>query len=472
LLLCGGLAAGGLFARFSTDYKVFFAPDDPELAALTRLETTFTKTDNIVLFAMPAAGDVFTRDTLAALQALTDGGWKLPYATRVDSLTNFQVARALGEDDVDVGPLVRGPAAALDDAALARVRADAEGEPLLVGALLAEDQRAAGVNVTLALPRDRPEAVSEAASAARALVAEVRAAHPGLDVRLSGMAMMNDAFMAASISDMSFVFPLMGLAMALAMWILLGSLWATGAVWLVIGVSSGAAIGLAGWVGYPLTPPSAASPTIVLTLAVADGVHLVVSMMENLRAGHDKKTAITMALSRNLKALFLTSLTTMIGFLSLNFAEAPPFWHLANMTATGIAVAFGASVTLLPALLVLVPVPAKTGSSAVGATVAGAIARFVSRGRRPILVVGALATALFGVLATRLEPNDQFVDYFDESIPFRPDTEALMARLAGIYQVEYLVGSGRASGITSPEYLNDLDGFATWLRAQPEVTHV
>lgn len=475
ILLClaavSAVAAGGLKVRFSTDYRVFFSQDDPKLAALDALERVFTKTDNIIFVVAPRGeGDVFQPEALAAVEALTEGGWKLPYASRADSITNFQRARA-EDDELIVEGLTEGLSEEPTAAELQRVREAALAEPLLAGSLLAKDARAAGVNITLRLPGERNEEVSEAAAAARALAAEVGAAHPGVEIHVSGMAMMNDAFMGASIQDMSFVFPLMAVVMLAALWFLLGSLWATFTVVALIAVSSAAALGVAGLLGYPLTPPSAASPTIVLTLAVADGVHIIMSMTRAMRAGMSQRDAIVESLRTNLKPVLLTSVTTAIGFLSLNFAEAPPFWHLANMTATGIAVALLGAVTLLPALLVLVPMKPAAGSRLAARTSEG-LASFVLKARTPLLIGGLAIAGVLGAEATRLETNDQFVDYFDESIPFRPDTEFLMDRLSGIYLLEYAIGSEGPSGVTDPAYLGDVDRFATWLRTQPEVTHV
>ena len=54
--------------------------------------------------------------------------------------------------------------------------------------------------------------------------------------------------------------------------------------------------------------------------------------------------------------VFITSLTTVVGFLTLNFGEVPPFWHLGNITAFGMCMAFLYSTTTLPALMSILPI--------------------------------------------------------------------------------------------------------------------
>jgi predicted RND superfamily exporter protein len=456
---------GATRAAFSTDYRIFFSPTDPKLEALESMEKVFTKTDNIAFVVKPKSGDVFQPDAISAIAELTDAGWKLPHAVRVDSLTNFQHSRA-DEQELIVGDLI--PKGATD---LERRRALALAEPMLVGGLLAKDAGAAGVNVTLRLPSATTEDVALAADAARALLAEVAARHPDLEIRVSGLAMMNDAFMHASVRDMVVVFPLMALVMLLVMILSLGSRFATFSVVVVVAVSAVATLGAGGWLGYPLTPPSAAAPTIVLPLAVADAIHIIVSMNDGLRVGRSQREAIVGSLGLNLKACILTNVTTSIGFLCLNFAEAPPFWHLANMTAAGVTMALIAATTLLPAMLSLVRIqPRRIESSA--NPISRRLARLVVANRSALVMAGSAVTIVLAVAASRLETNDQFLDYFDDAIPFRPDTEFFMKNLTGIYTLDYQLESGKPAGISEPSYLAHADEFTEWLRDQPEVVHV
>ena len=106
-------------------------------------------------------------------------------------------------------------------------------------------------------------------------------------------------------------------------------------------------MGAAGWLGYKLTPPSASAPTMILTLAVADCVHFFTTFLNAMRKGMNKFSAIQESLRVNFHPIFLTSLTTVVGFLSLNFSDVPPFRDLGNITAMGVTFAFLLSVFFL-----------------------------------------------------------------------------------------------------------------------------
>jgi len=84
-------------------------------------------------------------------------------------------------------------------------------------------------------------------------------------------------------------------------------------------------------------------------------------------------------------------------------------------------------------------------------------------------------TAVIVLLITFIpmsELNDQFVQYFDESIEFRRDTDIMTSRLTGVYQVEFSLGAGESGGVGNPEYLRKLDEFEAWFRQQDETLHV
>jgi len=224
-----------------------------------------------------------------------------------------------------------------------------------------------------------------------------------------------------------------------------------------------------------LAPISITAPTIILTLAIADSVHILMSMLTLMREGHDKITALKESLRINFQAVVITSLTTIVGFLTLNFSDAPPFWVLGNLTAIGIAAALFYSVTFLPAILTVLPVKVRAASvQRNSSSISGLerLGRFVIRRYRPILVTtGVLAIALTALVPT-IDLNDEWVKYFDYRIPFRHDAEFGMEHLSGFYPMEFSVEAEEDGGISEPEYLNRLEQFTAWLRQQPEVRHV
>ena len=87
LLVAGLIASGARFLTFSNDYRDFFSAENPQLAAFEALQNIYTKADNTLIVIKPKSGDVFTARTLDAVRQITADAWKIPYATRVDSIS-------------------------------------------------------------------------------------------------------------------------------------------------------------------------------------------------------------------------------------------------------------------------------------------------------------------------------------------------------------------------------------------------
>ncbi len=469
LLLIAAAASGIGRLGFKNDYRMFFSPDNPQLQAFEALQNTYTKNDNILFVLAPKDGRVFSRETLQAVRWLTGEAWKIPYSIRVDSITNFQHTRANG-DDLVVEDLVEKPEA-LSDAQLVEKQRIALAEPLLRNRLISPDAAYTGVNVTIQLQEKKPTEVIEAAAYAKRLAAELKRKYPDIDLYLTGMVMMNNAFPEASQQDMKTLYPTMFLLILVIIGVLLRSIPGTLTTGLVIVLTILATMGLTGWAGVELSPPTTSVPVVIMTLAVADCVHLLTTFLHHLRSGLGKAEAMMESLRINLGPVFLTSITTTIGFMSLNFSDAPPFRDLGNMAATGVLIALVLSVTFLPALMQILPVRATIGEGN-GSRAMDRLADFVIRYRDRLLWgMGALVIVLVAMVP-RNELNDQFVEYFDKSIPFRTDTDFVTEHLTGIYLIEYSLSAKEPGGIADPEYLRYLDAFANWLRKQPEALHV
>ena len=433
LLLVAGAGAGGQFLAFKTDYRNFFSEDNPQLQAFEQLQNTYTKTDNVLFVLAPKDGRVFSNETLASIIELTETAWQIPYSIRVDSITNFQHTVAEG-DDLTVDDLVPG-AGELDAATLQEIHDVALREPLLRNRLISANGQVTGINVTVQLPDPDDQTgheVPEIAAFVRELADTARAANPNLDIYLTGMVMMNNSFPEVMIRDQQTLVPAMFGVVILTLVLLLRSYSATLGTLLVIVFSVITAMGLAGWAGIRLTPPSAAAPTIILTLAVADCVHVLVTFLHAMRRGADKTSAIVESLRINLQPVFLTSVTTAIGFMSMNFSDAPPFRDLGNIVAAGVMCAFVYSVTLLPALMLILPVRIPTGKTRQSHRMDRFADLVVERRNFLFWGTGFIIVSLI-VFIPKNELNDEFIKYFDERIDIRRSTEIASENLTCLY---------------------------------------
>ncbi|HXG27561.1 MAG TPA: MMPL family transporter [Nevskiales bacterium] len=477
LLLIGGLTAGVKNLKFSTDYRVYFGKDNPQLLAFDEVQNVYSKNDNILLMFEPKVGDIFQPRFLEAVRAFTEDAWKLPYASRVDSIANYQHTEANG-DDLRVQPLI-GPDAELTPERLAWMRQIVLKEPLLVGRMVSPTGHVTGININFTFPPVEQQTQKElpaAVAATRALRDRYLAEYPEIGgIYMTGSNMMSNAFTEASRADIQTLVPLMYAVIVLVMALLLRSGWATLATMAVVVISAVAAMGVAGWMHILLTPPSAAAPQIITTLAVADCVHIYTTTFALMRAGRSKAEAIVESMRVNFTAVFLTSATTAVGFLSVNFTDSPPLKDLANIAAIGVMLAWFFAIFTLPAMMALLParVPKArdTENSRLTRAMDG-IADFVIRHRNPVFYGTLAITLAFSALAFKNEGNDLFVHYFEPSIKFRTDSDHVSENLTGLYSMEFSLRCGTSECVSDPEYLRKLDAFAQWWRSQDKVLHV
>ena len=358
-LVLVGLSASGLrHLGFDNDFRAFFCEDNPDLIAFNTMEDTYVKSDNVFIVIAPKQGDVFQPVHLMMVEKMTADAWQMPYSRRVDSIQNFQNSYA-EEDDLIVEDLYE-EAESLAPSDIEHIRKVALNDPLLVKRLVSPDGKVTAVNVTIQFPKvNQTTELQEVVTHSRELVESYKTKYPDVDFYVTGVTFLNNAFVESGQRDVMTLVPLSFLVMVAFLFILLKSGSAVFGAMLVIVFSDLIALGLAGYVGIKLTPASISSTQMIMILAVANSVHMLVALIYGLQQNEPKLVALKESVRVNVQPIFLTSITTMIGFLGLNFSEVPPFNDLGNIVAMGVFATLCLSLTFLPALMSYLPIHVK-----------------------------------------------------------------------------------------------------------------
>ncbi len=468
LIVLAGIGASKLV--FESDYRVFFGKTNPQLIAFEEMQKTYNKSDTIDFVIAPKNGKVFTPQIMQMVLDITRDCWQVPFSTRVDSITNFQHTYAI-DDDIMVEDLL-----AEDDEKnlekLQKIKQIAITDPLLVDRLISPQAHVTVITTTVQLPGINPTSeVPSVVNFVREIKARYKTKYPEVDIYLSGIVIMNNSFVESSKNDAINLVPFMFLAIVFMMVLMLKTISGTIASIVIIICSIVGAMGLAGWAGLFLTGPSASTPTMVMTLAVADCIHILTSQLYDMRHGMEKREAIMNSLRINFQPIFLTSITTAIGFLSLNFSDAPPFNDLGNMVATGVMLAFLLSISLFPALLSLLPFKVSKQET-FRADYMDHISNFVIKQRRKLLPVSTVIIIVMIAFIPKNQLNDNFVEYFDNTVDFRKATDFMQNNIRGMTSIFYSIKSSESSGINKPEFLAVTESFTSWMREQKETSHV
>lgn len=473
VIMLAGIGYGATKLGLTTDNRVFFGPDNPQLTEFEKFESTYTESNNVIIAFAPKSGDVFNNNTLSAIEEFTKQAWQLPFSSRVDSLTNFQHTYA-ANDELIIEDLVNN-AGKLSATALNQIRETALNDPLVLNRLVSTDSSVAAANVNFILPdRTDEKSINEIVSALRSLQHMIESSYPDIKMYLSGDIVLGAAVGEATQDDVSTLIPAMFILILVVIGITQRSITAIVATLSIIILTTVTTMGLAGWVGYILNPGSAIAPTIIITICAAYCVHIINSVFNNTHADSNKLNVIASSLQHNFYAVLLTCLTTIIGFLSMLFSDSPPFHDLGILVSLGVAITFIYVFTLLPILLYLLPVnPSPKRSVAFSKkSVINWIIGLAEQKNKTILtgLIFVIATSIFGV--TKLKLIDDWVEYFDQRYTFRNDSDFIIEHLSGIESLEFSLNSGKENGVSSPEFLTTVDNFANWLRSQPGVDYV
>ena len=471
LLVVAVLAAGARYiVPVDVDFRNHFSHDDPRLVELERLEDTYAISDTVLVAASPKTGTVFSRETLVAIEELTEQLWWTPHVIRVDSITNYSHSMGVG-DELVVEPLI-DDAGALSDNDVERIEKTALGTEEVAGRFVSRDGRVAGLIVNLALPEEnRQQAKLEIVDFLHDAAAKARAKHSTVEYHLAGELFLNRAVRDALDEDLSILGPIAFGTMLLVALVLIRSIWGVVSIVLMLVAVLLSGLGFAGWSGMKLYGESGAALFVLMAVTVAHAVHMIEAMRAGMARGMDRGQAAAHAVELNMWPVFLTSLTTAIGFLSLNFSEMPPFRIMGNIVAFGVMCAFVYAVTLLPAFLVMVPMRpgrAREGKSAFF----DRFGRFVVSRHLTLLCSFAVLVVVLIAGISRIELNDNNMETLDESYEFRRSMDFVSENFAGLEPFEYSLSAGREGGVTDVEYLRQVDAFAEWYRGQPEAAHV
>ncbi|MDZ4662710.1 MAG: MMPL family transporter [Pseudomonadota bacterium] len=458
--------------KFDTDYRSFLSYE--EQARLRDFDNTYTKDKSLFLAVSAREGDLFSPQNLAALEWLTEASWQIPYTKRVDSLTNFQNMTVSG-DELVVQDLVKN-ALGMSPSKIKEAKAIALSDPRVVKRILSLSAQHTIIVVSFSFDDIERDKVATSMEAVDKLILEAKRKFPGLDYRPTGGVMMSYVLPQIALRDIMISFPIMNLILFALLWYFFKSIKGVALTGIVISASILSTFGIYGWLGSAISTNSAMAPTIILTLAVADTVHFFLGFQRMYLKGLSKVEAVKKSLEFNLMPMFLTTLTTYIGFLSLNFSDSPNYVQFGNIVATGVALAFFFTIVLVPGIILFWPSSDWGRPANVKYDIIHNLLRrtgvFVVENKK-LSFFGSLTLVIFLIASIpKNKVDDDFLKSIDESHQVRRDYEFVSQNIVGFQNIDFNFKTGIPDKIKDPEYLLFLDRFSNWLMTQSEVKSV
>lgn len=464
------LATGLTKLTFNPDLETYFPEGHPAVIRYNEIDDMFIPTDNLIIAVHSNEGTLFNGDSLKVIEELTRKSWTIPYSVRVDSLTNYSYVKSVN-DDLIVEPFIEE--AEKKSIEFIEKRKDlVAGEDIIYKSLISEDKKTSVVSIIVDPPGpNKEDQNSELINYILGFIEPIKESNENLDIRLLGNPYLDYISPRIVKAEMPVVMPLMMLLIFLIVFLMIRSYVAVLATFVVILMSLIATFGSIGILGNPLNQMVTTIPILIITLALADCIHLFSIYFQNRVKGISSKESMEKSLEMNIQPLFLTTISTCIGFLCLNFIEVAPLRDFGNAVAIGIGFAFIFTIFFIAPIVSFFEV--KTASKVTKQTrFSTSVGSFILKnGNKLIFSITSISfLILLCIPMNELDENPTQM-YAEGFTSFSSDTLWLDEKLSVTFPVNFLA-TNEEGQVSDPDFLKILDKFSVWLEEREQVNHV
>lgn len=452
---------------FNASIDAMIPEDDQVLLELQEVVEDFG-TQDLFLIALEAE-DVFSPATLKKIHDLANELAAIPGVAEVQSPLNAQKVES-GFFGIEIAPMTSELPQSPE--AIAQFREDILSSPY-AGRLVTADGRGAALFLeldALAMGSERNSVMAE--------VEKVAARYQGPEkIHVVGDAYILYYTEQAMKQDLFKLVPFVVVIVGAVLYFTLRSTLGIVIPLITVGTSVIWTVGLMIWRGIPVSIISMVMPVILVTIGIASSIHILNKYQEGLAGGLSKREALEETFAAITSPVLMAALTTAAGFGSLVTAFVEPIREFGVLTAIGVLLAMALSLSLVPALLVLVKEPPGRKAEEEPAK-QGALTRLlqmftnwaVNRPKQlAVVVVVVVLAALLGASRITLESN--IVNYFGASSPVKQATMVIEEVFGGSMQISVVLDTGEEDGIKDPAVLQELVVIQDYLNSWDTINH-
>lgn len=464
-----------IFTELDFSAQAWLSNDDPYIERLSEFEDLFGNDERlIVLMELKGERSVFEKDVIQGIDEITEKMWQVPEIVRVESLTNFHWSYAEG-DELVTEPFL--PPELIDQENFLKKReSDALEHRVIPGVYFSKDLKSAIIYGRISYNPDRPSDFAKITKGAQKLIADYEE-DERFELHLLGEPILSQTFQTTSFKDLGTMLPFLFLLIIVYLAYSFRSWMGVFIPLTIIITSIGFATGLIGMLGIKANSLTFVLPSILMAIAIADSVHLLTTFFDQHLKGASIKDAAKRSLEKNLYPVFLTSLSTAIGFASLVSSNIVPVRDLGFLAATGTMAAMVFSYLLVIPLLTMFMTKREGKKTSINQRMLSrdsvrVYLTWIDKYKNAILLsfVGFAILSTYVGLQNTIDSNP--FSYFKPSDPLSKANVYTLEHYGGVGGPEILVDSGSAEGIKDPEYLKKVDSFQQWLVEKPYINSV
>ncbi len=417
-----------------TDPENMLSSDAPARVFHNQTKADFSMRDMIVLGAVSKTS-IFKPDTLQVLHQVSDKISQIEGVIEKDLLSLSVVDNISQEANggIRFEYLMKEAPTTLEKSL--DIQDAVKRLPMLDNTLVSSDGQAIAIYVPI-------EAKDQSYVIAQQIREITKNSQTSLEFHITGLPIAEDQFGYEMFVQMGVAAPMAGLAIFVLLWYFFRNLPLIIAPMIVAMATvitiMGSLIGL----GFTVHIMSSMIAIFLMPIAVVDSVHVLSEFADRYKSGDDAESVIKKVMSHLFTPMLYTSITSAIGFYSLLLTPIPPVKIFGAFIGTGILLAFVITITFLPAYISrLSPKTLENLQQAIRrmeqkgrlANTLEKLGGFASKRSKAILITFIALFAVSAVGISRIEINDNPINWFKADHEIRIADKVLNSHFAGTY---------------------------------------
>ena len=439
-------------------------PDDDRAASLYKKVGTQFGGNDMGMIVLEA-DNVFKAEVLQHVKQITDS---LKITIGISTVTSITNIIDIKNDDggIEIGKLVDEYNLPTSKQQLDSLKAYVFSKEMYKGTIVSDDGTATLIMFTMLNDADKQ-------AVAKNVKGKIEALNLPEKLYFGGLPMMMNDVSILIVNDIIWLLPLVFLLIAFVL--LLSFRSASGVILplLTAGLAVVWTLGIMVLAGYELTMISNEIPIILLAVGSAYTIH-VLNRINQTRDGVNNKVVIN-ALSYIILPVFLAAVTTAVGFISFIFGSyLTMIRDFGIFTALGIAFSFILSITVVPAIISIIPANKKKDNEKSGLekksllsdkALKPLVSLLFKHPKYTLIAWGVLiAISIVGMSLVKTSVN--MADYFKKDNPTRVSEDIMQKKFGGSMPV-FVVFKG---DMQSPDVLKTMKKAENYMKQFPDIT--
>ncbi|MFN2341531.1 MAG: RND family transporter, partial [Halanaerobium sp.] len=445
-------------ARLETNLDKYKPDDHPEFIASDEFEDLFGISDAVIVAVANDSDQngVYNPDTLRKINEITLALEKLQEVEKGDVKSLATADNIKGSDfGLEVDPFYQKLPET--EAEINELRENVEANKMISGRIVSEDGSAALIMAELkGREIDRLELYQKIQS----IIEPYR--NGSENIYIAGQPVVEGTLANLMPQDMQQMIPIVIFVILFVLFLTLHSFKSTLLTMLVVLFSTIWAFGSMSALGIPIYAVSTMIPVMLIALGVADGIHLLSHLNQEIKAQPDRdKLELINDMQQQLwKPVVMTSVTTAAGFLSLLTSDVLPIRYFGLFTAVGVIAAMFFSLIMIPAGLKVLGLPnlkiKKEDKESADKKFFHKLSQFVRTKSKAVVIITIIITLLAAYGASKIWIDSSMLSKFTEDEEISQADNFINQNFGGTTQLNLIFKAEANDTFKEPEYLKDV----------------